>query len=44
MKKSYDEIKNFDMNLNECRLVLEAIGGLIIVDHEGYIKFFQKIS
>ncbi|MDD6310374.1 MAG: sigma 54-interacting transcriptional regulator [Firmicutes bacterium] len=30
------------MNLEECRQALESIGGLIIVDNDGYIKFFSK--
>lgn len=42
MKKEYERINNFDMNLEECKLALEAIGGLIIVDNQGIIKFFSK--
>lgn len=42
MENGYNKIKNFDMNLHECRQALESIGGLIIVDNDGYIKFFSK--
>lgn len=42
MEARYDKIKNFDMDLDECKKTLESIGGLIIVDNEGYIKFFSK--
>ena len=39
-KNSKEKYSNFDMNLNECKAVLDSIGGLIIVDNKGYIKFF----
>lgn len=42
MDKRYEKIKNFDMDLDECRKTLESIGGLIIVDNDGYIKFFSR--
>lgn len=42
MKKEYDTVKNFDMNIDECRAVLDSIGGLIIVDEKGCIKFFSR--
>lgn len=42
MKKEYDAVNNFDMNIDECRAALDSIGGLIIVDEKGYIKFFSK--
>ena len=41
-KNSKEKYSNFDMNLNECKAVLDSIGGLIIVDNKGYIKFFSK--
>lgn len=42
MESKYDKIKNFDMTLAECRLVLESIGGLVVVDAKGRIKFFSS--
>lgn len=42
MEKGFKNIKNFDMSLKECKAALESIGGLIIVDNNGYIKFFSK--
>lgn len=42
MKKEFENVSNFDMNLKECKAALESIGGLIIVDNNGYIKFFSK--
>lgn len=42
MEKGFENVKNFDMSLNECKAALESIGGLIIVDNNGYIKFFSK--
>lgn len=38
-KKTYD---NFDMTLEECRLVLDAIDRMVIVDAEGRVKYFSQ--
>ena len=39
MGKTYHP--NFDLTLDECRAVLDAIGGLVIVDENGIIKYFS---
>lgn len=33
---------NFDLTLDECKAVFDAIGGLVIVDKEGRIKYFSE--
>jgi transcriptional regulator with PAS, ATPase and Fis domain len=40
--EKYDSYDIFDMTLDECKLVLDHIDGLIVVDAEGIIKYLSK--
>lgn len=41
VQKDAQQYENFDMTLEECRLVLDAIDNMIIVDTQGRIKYLS---
>lgn len=40
-KKTFHSYENFDMTLEECRAVFDAITNLVIIDADGRIKYFS---
>lgn len=40
-KTESEEYNNFDMTLEECRLVFDTIENLVIIDEKGMIKYLS---
>lgn len=42
MKEQRSDYKNFDMTLEECRLVLDAIDNVVVIDAQGRVKYMAR--